>query len=204
MTSSIASLSRFHPALAFDPPKREPSPPVIQVDDDPIEHEHESGIDLRVGIPCIVSLKSQKAKFKASCRYIGKVTGRQGVFVGIEVSEQVATRHHLVQGDGSVNGRRYFKLTSETATTRIIRQRSASMLKPKTLVPRYRDLGGSMQLNSAVEHLPRDTATLRHFTTDFYDNWISPIAIDPEMKAITTRGLFVRPHEVVFVLGATE
>ena len=68
---------RYHPATAFDPPKFEQSLPLptVRVDDGlkplPVSH----GVALDIGIPCIVSLREKRARFKAFARYIGRIEG---------------------------------------------------------------------------------------------------------------------------------
>lgn len=74
-THSNASV-RLHPASAFDPPKREPvinrkvSLPKLHIEDGSVPFTG-LGIELRIGVPCIVSLERKRARFRAVVRYIG-------------------------------------------------------------------------------------------------------------------------------------
>lgn len=132
-----------------------------------MEHEPESGIDLRVGIPCIFA--ANKLKLKAYCRYIGLLKGQQGVFVGLEVSAQVAQRNNLETGDGTIDGRRYFKLMPRT-------------LESKRATP---PIGRRIPVRAS--------------DNDLYDHWLHQQQND---DVTITKSLFVRPQDIVFVLGA--
>lgn len=120
-----------------------------------------------------------KHKLKAYCRYIGLLKGQKGVFVGLEISEQVAQRNALETGDGTMDGRRYFKLTPRGP----IRARSM-MQNGKRTIPT--PIGRPIPARTSENAL--------------YDRWLNQQQNDDDVTI--TKSLFVRPKDVVFVLGA--
>ena len=122
-TSNTTSSRRFHPAAAFDPPKRAYVPPVRLVPALPtfvVHHlgssepvEPAPGVTLIVGIPCIISLSggggaAKKGRCRAVARYIGSLEGEKGPWVGVELAEGQGGVEGL--NDGSLGGVRYFEI----------------------------------------------------------------------------------------------
>jgi len=69
-----------HPASAFDPPRRLDLPPTpLPVEQraipEGVERFSGAGVELNVGVPCIVFLASRRARFKAAIKYIGHIAG---------------------------------------------------------------------------------------------------------------------------------
>jgi hypothetical protein len=69
-----------HPASAFDPPRRldiplKPLPVDERALPDGVKRFTGAGVELNVGVPCIVFLANRRARFKAAIKYIGHVAG---------------------------------------------------------------------------------------------------------------------------------
>ncbi|KAF9456177.1 hypothetical protein BDZ94DRAFT_1327146 [Collybia nuda] len=158
------------------------------------------GATLEIGIPCIIS--SKRKRFKAYARYIGEVEGELGSWVGIEVpvGDSWGTDRDAdgdrQWNDGSWGGIRYFEIGNSVESEweygggddRAARRRrldgsgsgSAGTTGGKGLLKREGD-----QLN--VERAKR----LRS---------VSPAISDA--SGIESRGLFVRPQQVLYVVDA--
>ncbi|EIW68712.1 hypothetical protein TREMEDRAFT_12167, partial [Tremella mesenterica DSM 1558] len=68
------------------------------------------GISLHVGIPCIVSLTTKRARFKAQVKYIGTLVGRKGPWVGVETDD--LTKYEVsTLPSGAMDGIHYFSLS---------------------------------------------------------------------------------------------
>ncbi|EIW55420.1 uncharacterized protein TRAVEDRAFT_173142 [Trametes versicolor FP-101664 SS1] len=150
-----------------------------------------SGATLDIGIPCIIS--SKKARFRAYARYIGEVEGEAGPWVGVEVPLNDAWPGDKLDGrawhDGTWGGIRYFDIGAasewefgQDTTARRRRNEWLSTLgrDSKTSLKREGD-----QLS--IERAKR----LRS---------VSPAVSD--MSSAESRGLFVRPQQVLYVVDA--
>ena len=74
---------RRHPASAFDPPRRsEIKAPVKKEITDGSKPFQGPAVALNIGIPCIVSLKTKRARFKALIKYIGHMEGVSLLYPG--------------------------------------------------------------------------------------------------------------------------
>lgn len=81
------------------------------------------GIHLNVGIPCIVALAgtTKRTRCRASARYIGRLRGEKGYWVGVEVADASVSPENgpLLDakesqgGDGCFEGVRYFDISLE-------------------------------------------------------------------------------------------
>lgn len=163
------------------------------------------GATLDIGIPCIVS--SKRKRFKAYARYIGEVEGEYGPWVGVEVpipiGESWADRDvdSLWQGtqwnDGTWGGIRYFEIGNRgsewdysyddraTRRRRVDGGSSASMWsRDKSGLKREGD-----QLTTGIERMKRMRS-------------VSPAVSDA--SGAESRGLFVRPQQVLYVVDAVE
>ncbi|EED85027.1 predicted protein [Postia placenta Mad-698-R] len=149
------------------------------------------GATLEIGIPCIIS--SKKARFRAYARYIGEVEGESGPWVGVEVPVSDAWPGDKLDGrqwnDGSWGGIRYFDIGNpsewEYGDDRSARRRRIDWVNnlsrdPKNSLKREGD-----QLS--IERAKR----LRS---------VSPAVSD--MSNSESRGLFVRPQQVLYVVDA--
>jgi len=145
-----------------------------------------------VGIPCIVS--SRRARFRAFARYIGEVEGEVGPWVGLEVPMNDTWGSDKLEGrqwnDGSWGGVRYFdihpgsdwdEVEERSARRRRLEQVSSMMLS-----------GESKGKKREGEQLAMERAKRMRS--------ISPSASD--MSITDTRGLFVRPQQVLYVVDA--
>ncbi|KDQ53319.1 hypothetical protein JAAARDRAFT_161813 [Jaapia argillacea MUCL 33604] len=148
------------------------------------------GVTLDIGIPCIIS--SKRARFRAYARYIGEVEGELGPWVGVEVPVDDSWTDEKLHGrqwnDGSWGGIRYFELGSagsewDYGDDRVVKRRRFNF--PSGQV---RDRGVKRdgdQLN--VDRVKR----LRS---------VSPAMSDA--SNLESRGLFVRPQQVLYVVDA--
>jgi hypothetical protein len=207
--SSVTSIDpgRYHPASAFDPPSRttnNPAPALIlsPAEDDGVPDVSPAyGSSLTVGIPCIVALMIGKVcKFKAMTRYIGKLEsdGKDGEWVGVEVEAKTlekngvqATKERLI-GDGVIDGKRYFRIEAHKTPAR----RSSHSNFGSITSGRGRSRGGSLAPNEVLGRLGGRSASASPVP------WAEPR--DQDAAPGKTVALFVRPQEVVFVLGASE
>lgn len=108
---STASALRFHPASAFDPPERSveaASPPRFTITDGSKPFTG-AGLSFSVGIPCIVSLSSKRARFKAQVKYIGHMRGVSSSFQGyysvLITSVSRSMGGHRSRRPGQIRGR---------------------------------------------------------------------------------------------------
>ncbi|TFK37914.1 hypothetical protein BDQ12DRAFT_631641 [Crucibulum laeve] len=156
------------------------------------------GATLDIGIPCIISSKHKK--FKAYARYIGEVEGESGPWVGVEVpvafGDQDADAWEGRQwNDGSWGGIRYFEIGSgesewdygDGGDGRASRRRrvdggSLTWGRDKSVLKRKGD-----QLNVSNDRMKRIRSA-------------SPAVSDASDSE--TRGLFVRPQQVLYVFDA--
>ncbi|KAK2459858.1 hypothetical protein APHAL10511_008122 [Amanita phalloides] len=144
------------------------------------------GAMLEIGIPCIIS--SQRKRFKAYARYIGEVEGEYGPWVGVEVPmgsgdswgwagerEDGSGHDHGRQWhDGTWGGIRYFDIGVAGSEWDYPEDRS-----------KRRRMGDSMS---------RMDRTTKRFRS------ASPAVSD--ISGIESRGLFVRPQQVLYVIDA--
>ncbi|KAF8625832.1 hypothetical protein AX15_005168 [Amanita polypyramis BW_CC] len=144
------------------------------------------GATLEIGIPCIIT--SKRKRFKAYARYIGEVEGELGPWVGVEVpmgsGDSWAWSGEREDGNGNDSGRqwhdgswggvRYFDIGSVGSEWDYLEDRS-----------RKRRMGDS------VNRLDRSTKRFRS---------ASPAVSD--ISGVESRGLFVRPQQVLYVIDA--
>ncbi|KAF9030400.1 hypothetical protein BJ165DRAFT_1535704 [Panaeolus papilionaceus] len=169
------------------------------------------GATLEIGIPCIISLK--RKRFKAYARYIGEVIGEDGPWVGVEVPMPLGDNHSSLSlalggeerisderqwNDGTWGGIRYFEIGGmgseydfggNSVEERAARRRrvdggsgSSTWMMGKGMGKREGDA-----LSIASERMKRMRSA-------------SPAVSD--MSGTETRGLFVRPQHVLYVVDA--
>jgi len=149
------------------------------------------GATLDIGIPCIIS--SKKARFRAYARYIGEVEGEVGPWVGVEVPVSDAWPGDKLDGrpwnDGTWGGIKYFDIGSasewEYGDGRVARQRRFDWLTSLTKDPKNALKREGDQLS--IDRVKR----LRS---------VSPAISDTSNSE--SRGLFVRPQQVLYVVDA--
>lgn len=147
------------------------------------------GSTLEIGIPCIIS--SKRARFRAYARYIGEVEGEAGPWVGVEVPVSDNWDDDKLDGqqwnDGTWGGIRYFDIGSpsewEYGEERSSRRRRIDWSS---------NVGGQSSLKREGDQLSVDRVKrLRS---------VSPAVSD--VSNSETRGLFVRPQQVLYVVDA--
>jgi len=164
------------------------------------------GATLDIGIPCIIS--SKRKRFKAYARYIGEVEGETGPWVGVEVPMPIGDNwgdrelelaskpgDDRQWNDGSWGGIRYFEIGGMGSEVeyggedRASRRRridagsvGGAVWASKGLLKREGD-----QLSIASDRMKRMRS-------------VSPAVSD--MSGTESRGLFVRPQQVLYVVDA--
>lgn len=148
------------------------------------------GVTLDIGIPCIIT--SNRAKFRALARYIGEVEGERGPWVGVEVPVGESWASERLEGrpwhDGTWGGVRYFDVGSspewDAVEERAMRARRRLELS---------SFGGSSSMKREGDVLSLSQRSKR-FRSE------SPAVSDVSLTE--SRGLFVRPQQVLYVVDA--
>lgn len=174
--------------------KPQPPLPTVQVELDkpqqPNVNAPPRGVALEIGIPCIVSCK--RKRFKAYARYIGEVQGEYGPWVGVEVPIPLGeswTDRDLDLGwqgtqwnDGTWDGIRYFDIGN-------------GMM-----------YGGHRRGAVDWEYSYDDKAT-RKKGAGLVDKMKRVRSASPAVSDASgseSRGLFVRPQQILYVVDAVE
>jgi hypothetical protein len=151
-----------------------------------------------VGIPCIIT--SKRARFRALARYIGEVEGELGPWVGVEVpmgdtwpGEKLDAR---AWHDGTWGGVRYFDIGSSTEwdfgdDVRTMRRKRLDGLST---------IGTGGKGGGGGRNLKREGGQLDTFRKEKRRRSVSPAGSDT--MAAESRGLFVRPQQVLYVVDA--
>lgn len=195
---SHTSPYRPHPAHAFDPPPRERpapvpvavTPPKIEVTDENVPFSGR-GVSLHVGIPCIVALTSRRARFRANAKYLGTLQDTKGQWVGIEVEDLDRFGIETLP-TGARNGVRYFHFTVPSTPAPGPEARQAREMRLRRIgsiadsLPRRRL--GALGLSN-----PSTRSASPFGGSSYAAEWVAPEK---------PRALFVRPEEVLFVMGA--
>ncbi|RXK42234.1 hypothetical protein M231_00592 [Tremella mesenterica] len=195
------SILRPHPASAFDPPKRQdfasaPSAlPSIRITEGTTPFSG-PGISLHVGIPCIVSLTTKRARFKAQVKYIGTLVGRKGPWVGVETDD--LTKYEVsTLPSGAMDGIHYFSLSLPDLSNgmpeseRIARQRKIEIIREGLKRSKFSNVGSGSEIRGTNRGRGK-----RSVSPFIGSNGLGWEGFD------NPRALFVRPNEVVFVMGA--
>lgn len=150
-----------------------------------------SGATLDIGIPCIIS--SKKARFRAYARYIGEVEGEAGPWVGVEVPLNDAWPGDKLDGrawhDGTWGGIRYFDIGA-ASEWEFGQDTTARRRRNEWLSTLGRDSKSSLKREGDQLSIER-AKRLRS---------VSPAVSD--MSSAESRGLFVRPQQVLYVVDA--
>jgi hypothetical protein len=154
---------------------------------------------LHVGIPAIVTLSQRRARFRANVKYIGYLANEEDAWVGLEVDDLERLGVETLP-TGAKDGIRYFHFTKRPAgypasgapdAERARRQRRITAIAESLPSPRKRYATG-LGLGLGPSLAP-PSADARRAASPFAADW-APLE--------RPRALFVRPSEVVFVMGA--
>jgi len=169
--------------MAVDVPQESPS---VEIDMSSI---HPRGATLDIVIPCIIS--SKRKRFRAYARYIGEVAGELGPWVGVEVpvgeswvGDKLGDRQW---NDGTWGGVRYFDIGAsgsdwdDADNDRAIRRRKLDIM------------------NGSVKGLKREGDQL---SVDRTKRKRSASPAISDISNSESRGLFVRPQQVLYVVDA--
>jgi hypothetical protein len=150
------------------------------------------GATLEVGIPCIIT--SKRARFRALARYIGEVEGESGPWVGVEVSMGDTWPGDKLDArawhDGTWGGVRYFDIGGSTDWD----------FGDDVRTMRRKRLDGLSTIGKGGRSLKREGGQLDTFRKEKRRRSVSPAGSDT--MAIESRGLFVRPQQVLYVVDA--
>ncbi|CDR48050.1 hypothetical protein NBRC10512_001222 [Rhodotorula toruloides] len=153
-----------------------------------------SGTALLAPIPCIVTVgRDRLFRIRAQVRYIGPLDGQQGEWVGVEARATAIPDEALTLpwGDGSRNGVTYFDLSADDP--------SGSL----QAAPVSHDAALDNPASRTASPAPPSQAAL-----DPSDSLRRPpsrrarrsASSDRSAAAVTRKALFVRPHQIVYVL----
>ncbi|KAA1065265.1 hypothetical protein PGT21_008929 [Puccinia graminis f. sp. tritici] len=164
------------------------------------------GTVLLIGIPCVVATTTtaadglaQPVKFRAVVKYLGETFFGPGQWVGVEVAEK-EEMVHKDWNDGTVDGVRYFELGQESKESKLRLFRNLSATPSGSAPPNDRSHSStSSYLNS--NGLNEDVGSVNSLRPSFVSKSSSnrshfSASYEDERP---TRGLFVRPQEVIFV-----
>lgn len=152
------------------------------------------GATLQVGIPCIIT--SKRARFRALARYIGEVEGELGPWVGVEVpmgdTRPVEKLDARAWHDGTWGGVRYFDIGGSTDWDFVDEMRS-------TMRRKGHGQGLSTIGKGSSRNLKREGGQL-DAGREKRKRSVSPARSDNMVAE--SRGLFVRPQQVLYVVDA--
>lgn len=158
------------------------------------------GTVLLIGIPCVVATNItlddglvQPVKFRAVVKYLGETFFGPGQWVGVEVAE----KEEMIKkewNDGTVDGIRYFELGQESKESR------SRLFRNLSATPSGGDRSHSSHssyLGSNVEDVGSVNSLRPSFVSKASSHRTQLSHSNEEERP--TRGLFVRPQEVIFV-----
>lgn len=160
------------------------------------------GVTLNIGIPCMIS--SKRSRFKAFARYIGEVEGETGPWVGVEVPVGEGWSADKLDGrdwnDGSVGGVRYFEIGGSTddGEERAARRQRLDLLPDSaSSISSINGYAGSLNRRKREgDQLYVEQDRMKRIRS------ASPAISD--ISNMESRGLFVRPQQILLVLDAQE
>ncbi|KAI9628726.1 hypothetical protein KEM48_011408 [Puccinia striiformis f. sp. tritici PST-130] len=171
----------------------------------PINPSKPPGTVLLIGIPCVVATTitltdglEQPIKFRAVVKYLGETYFGPGQWVGVEVAEK-EEMIHKEWNDGTVNGIKYFELGQESKESklRLFRNLSATPSGSSSIIDRSHSSNSNHLLTNNSDLV--EGASLNSLRPSFVStssrSFLSNSGVDDERP---TRGLFVRPQEVIF------
>jgi hypothetical protein len=146
------------------------------------------GATLDIGIPCIIA--SKRARFRAYARYIGEIEGETGPWVGVEVPVNDSWPTDKLEGrqwhDGTWGGIRYFDLGTESQWE----YGDQPVGRKKRVDWKQTVMNRSLKREGAELSVDRNKRMR---------------SVSPAMSDVSTqesRGLFVRPQQVLYVVDA--
>jgi hypothetical protein len=158
------------------------------------------GATLQVGIPCIIT--SKRARFRALARYIGEVEGELGPWVGVEVpmgdtwpGDKLDAR---AWHDGTWGGVRYFDIGGSMDWDFGDEMRSTK--RRRRLDGHGHGHGLSTTGKGGGRTLKREGGQLDTVRREKRLRSVSPVGSDSMVAE--SRGLFVRPQQVLYVVDA--
>ena len=213
-TSKPSQQSMRHPLRQQQPATQvQPLPPVVNHVPQPhsideiLASDVPQGSTLDIGIPCIIS--SKRKRFKAYARYIGEVLGETGPWVGVEVPIPIGDSNwgdregekpadDRQWNDGSWGGVRYFAIAgmpggSEYGDDRMARRRRIDA----------GSVGGAVWGRGEKGVLKREGDQLS-ISSERMKRMRSVSPAVSEMSGTESRGLFVRPQQVLYVVDAVD
>lgn len=157
------------------------------------------GATLDIGIPCIIS--SKRARFRAYARYIGEVEGEDGPWVGVEVPVSDSWDDEKLDGrqwnDGTWGGIRYFEIGTTAEWDNDERMGGGGLGGRRR---RGGDWASSHHYGTASQSsLKREGDQL---SVERVKRLRSASPAVSEMSNSESRGLFVRPQQVLYVVDA--
>ncbi|KAJ7086874.1 hypothetical protein B0H15DRAFT_844186 [Mycena belliarum] len=161
------------------------------------------GAMLEIGIPCIIS--SKRKRFKAFARYIGEVEGEAGPWVGVEVPASAAggmgTSMSAAQWhDGSWGGVRYFEIGGAGSEWEYGDEGRDRATRRRRLEASGGS-GGGYVYGGSQQGVKREGESLGTLRGAKRIRSTSPAVSDAD-GAGESRGLFVRPSAVLYVVDA--
>ncbi|SJL11404.1 uncharacterized protein ARMOST_14807 [Armillaria ostoyae] len=174
------------------PPKTPPTEPAT-ISPTPSVSPQAKGATLEIGIPCIIS--SRRKRFKAYARYIGEVEGELGSWVGVEVPGNFTGDLGGEWNDGSWGGVRYFDIGGGAGSEWGDGSGSGFSGRRKVdWVHMPRNGNGTVKgVKRPAEGMGGRAKRIRSS---------SPAGSDSETAE--SRGLFVRPQQVLYVVDAID
>ncbi|KAJ6477224.1 hypothetical protein DFH09DRAFT_1467881 [Mycena vulgaris] len=159
------------------------------------------GAMLEIGIPCIIA--SKRKRFKAFARYIGEVEGEAGPWVGVEVPAGAPTGVGAGQWhDGSWGGVRYFEIGAAGSEWEYGDEGRDRAARRRRLEGSGTSLGGSgYGFGGGQQGVKREGESLGAARGAKRIRSASPAVSDAD-GAGESRGLFVRPSAVLYVVDA--
>ncbi|TFK20474.1 hypothetical protein FA15DRAFT_625369 [Coprinopsis marcescibilis] len=222
ITSRTTTKSSEPPAASAQPRSLSPPLPALpqqEEEEEPPADYVPTGATLDIGIPCIVSCK--RKRFKAYARYIGEVYGERGSWVGVEVPlpswesggsfgyssmSSSATSHHSSfisevddrqWNDGTWGGIKYFEVSNyggdDGWDDRAARRRRVDAGSVGGAV--WGSAFGGKTLKREGDSLSVSVERMKKMRS------VSP-TISETSSMVESRGLFVRPQQVLYVVDA--
>ncbi|GAA5904309.1 uncharacterized protein JCM6883_006443 [Sporobolomyces salmoneus] len=148
------------------------------------------GTSLLSGIPCIVTVKGTRPiRMRAMVRYLGSLVGETGQWVGVEIPEDTipVEAKKLSWNDGKKGEVEYFSLTPPSAPAST--STSAPSTSPSSPIPSDPPAATVPTRNDSLQPPTIGRQPRRRSTS-----------AEPPLPTGPTKGLFVRPSQIVYVL----
>ncbi|KAF9512902.1 hypothetical protein BS47DRAFT_1393786 [Hydnum rufescens UP504] len=193
---AMSAQSYQTPSPTTSPP---PPPPIQMQAMAPLQAR---GVTLNIGIPCMIS--SKRSRFKAFARYIGEVEGETGPWVGVEVPVGDGWSADKLDGrdwnDGSLRGVRYFDIGGSIDDG----EERAARRQRLDLVPDSASSISSINGYQSSLNRRKREGELLHVEQERMKRLRSTSPAISDISSIESRGLFVRPQQILLVIDAQE